>query len=71
VNRTSPGSTLDPSWIGKYRLEISKTLTRRELDELTRRIWRMWDTPVNKELLESLKTSILCRRDVLARNDPR
>jgi hypothetical protein len=45
--------------------------TRRELDTITRGIWREHDQPANAAALAQLRKAIESRRDVLARNNPR
>lgn len=66
---------LDAFVLTKATKAIFATRTRRELDNLTRRLWRRYGTApsaaVNRVALEQLKRGILARREMLRRNEPR
>lgn len=48
--------------IAELTRAVFRCSTRRELDNLTRRIWREYDYPENAAGLDRLKTVILARR---------
>ena len=68
---TEPIPRLDASTLKRYSAEVGQCATRRDLDNLTRRIWRSYDSPANQAALAQLRTRIEAQRDVLARNNPR
>lgn len=75
AQRESEPHRLDAFLVTKYTKAVFATRTRRELDNLTRRLWRRYgagpSAAVNRVALEQLKTSIIARREILRRNEPR
>jgi hypothetical protein len=55
----------------QYQRDVMQARTRRELDTLTREIWRAHDQPANAAVLAQLRKAIEAKRDILARNVPR
>ena len=60
-----PTPTLNAARIRGLTRQVFATGTRRQLDDLTRSIWREYDRPENTEALARLKTVILARRAAL------
>ena len=62
---------LNDALLERHVREIFWTGTRKDLDALTRRLWKMYNNGLNDAELEELKQRILERREMVARNDPR
>ena len=62
---------LDTATLQRYQREVMQASTRRELDTLTRAIWKQHDQPANAAALEQLRKAIEAKRDILVRNNPR
>ena len=68
---TEPPPKLDAATLKRLVEDVSKCVTRRDLDQLTRNAWNTYDSPANGVALEQLKARIKAQRDIIARNDPR
>ena len=68
---TEPVPRLDATTLQQLQREVMKTITRQELDRLTRNTWRMYQAPKNAARLAQLRKAIEAKRDILKRNDPR
>lgn len=60
--RPKTGIRLEPQLVARYLRQIDEIGTRKELDELTRRVWEMYDNGWNDAELGKLKQHILERR---------
>jgi hypothetical protein len=61
---------VDAATLQQYQREIMQARTRRELDALTRAIWKAHDQSVNTDALAQIGRAIEAKRDILARNQP-
>jgi hypothetical protein len=66
-----PRARLDASMLPACMRAIYSVGTRKELDAVTRRLWRYFDNGLNDAELLELKKRIVERREMLDRNDPR
>jgi len=68
---TEPPPRIDAPTLKRFSAQVGQCATRRELDNLTRRIWRSYDSPANTDGLAQLRVRIEAQRDILKRNNPR
>ena len=66
-----PRARLDDSMRPACMRAIYSVGTRKELDVVTRRLWKYFDNGLNDAELLELKKRIIERREMLDRNDPR
>jgi hypothetical protein len=66
-----PRARLDDSMRPACMRAIYSCGTRKELDAVTRRLWKHFDNGLNDAELLELKKRIIERREMLDRNDPR
>ena len=69
--RPKTGVRLEPRLVALYLRQIEEVDTRKDLDELTRRVWEMYDNGWNDTELGELKQHILKRRGTIARTKKR
>ena len=66
-----PRARLDASMRPACMRAIYACGTRKQLDVVTRRLWKYFDNGLNDAELLELKKRIIERREMLDRNDPR
>jgi len=66
-----PRARLDASMRPACMRAIYSCGTRKQLDAVTRRLWKYFDNGLNDDALLELKKRIIERREMLDRNDPR
>jgi hypothetical protein len=68
---TEPVPLLDSTTIQRLQRRVMETANRKELDTLTRHIWRSYDDPKNEAGLKQLRAAIEARRAMVGRGNGR